>query len=80
MTPKERAAEQTRRLRDAAAQQDPLARSVVDLLRYSFEDAKERLVDASGDDLLRTQGAAKQLKKLIGDLTRTPLATPQPKE
>lgn len=42
-------------------------RDLVDLL---FEDAKDLLVSASGDELLRLQGEARALERLYSKLTR----------
>lgn len=72
MTPKERMAELTARLRDAARQQDPIARAAVELVQLSAAEAKESLVEAAGDDMLRRQGAARHLAKLHKDLTTQP--------
>lgn len=69
---RERAAELATRLRDAAKQQDPIAKSVVELVLLTFEEQKESLVEAVGDDMLRRQGAAQMLSKLYRELTIVP--------
>jgi hypothetical protein len=72
MDSKARVAELTKQVRDAAKLQDPLGRAVVELVRLLGEEAKDSLVTALGDDMLRTQGSARALKKLHSDLTVTP--------
>lgn len=67
-----RALELAARLRDAARQQDPIAKSAVELVRLSLADQRESLVDAAGDDMLRTQGTARFLVKLLRELTVEP--------
>ena len=57
MRPKEQIAAVSKRLRDAAKLQEPHALSVVQLLVLLAEEAKERLITAEGDELLREQGA-----------------------
>lgn len=71
-TEKERAAELAARLRDAVMLQDPLALTVVALLKASIEQLKESLVQSSGDDTLRLQGAAQSFYKLHKELTTRP--------
>lgn len=71
-TEKERAAELAARLRDAVMLQDPLALTVVALLKASIEQLKESLVQSSGDDTLRLQGAAQSFHKLHKELTTRP--------
>lgn len=69
---KARVAELTQRLREAAKSQDPVARTVIELLKLSADAAKESLVGADGDDMLRHQGAVRSLNRLITELTTTP--------
>jgi len=69
---KSRATELTQRLRDAQRLQDPFAKAAVDLVKQLYENAKDSLVNASGDDMLRTQGEARMLKRLLGELTTPP--------
>ncbi len=71
-TPKERLLSLAKQLREAARQGEPLALAAVELVQLYHADTKERLVDASGEDMLRVQGAARQLKKMHTELTRTP--------
>lgn len=72
MSSKARAAELTQRLRDAARMQDPVARTTIDLVKLMYDAAKDSLVNASGDDMLRAQGEARMLKKLHTELTTVP--------
>lgn len=76
---KARTTELTQQLREAAKLQDPAAVATVRLVKHLYEDVKERLVDAVGDDMLRLQGAARHLAKLHTELTVTP-ASIAPKE
>lgn len=69
---KDRIAEVVQRLRDAAKLQDPIAQAAVELVRLCSDKAKESLVSAEGDDMLRMQGEARALRKLHTDLTTTP--------
>lgn len=62
----------TTRLRDAARLQDPIAGAAVELIRLVFEETKANLVMTTGDDTLRTQGAAQALQRLHKDLTTPP--------
>lgn len=73
-----RAAELTQQLRDQAKAQDPIARAAIELIRLHGEMQKDSLVDAVGDDMLRAQGAARQLKKLHTDLTKAPANIQEP--
>ena len=77
--PKERLHQLIKQLREAANAQDPAARAVVDMVKLMGDEVKENLVAADGDDMLRKQGAARQLAKLYKDLTTTPpnIANPQ---
>ena len=59
-------------LRNAAKQLDPAARAAVELVRLLMDEAKDSLVTTSGDDMLRSQGAARMLTKLHTLLTREP--------
>lgn len=72
MTNRERVLELAKQLREAAARQVPEARAVIELVRLSVDELKESLVSAAGDDMLRTQGAARQLQKLLKELTTEP--------
>lgn len=72
MTPKERLAELARKLREAALAQDPIARTVIELVKLSGEEAKESLVSADGEDMYRMQGAARHMAKLYKELTVEP--------
>ena len=71
-TPKEQAAELIARLRDAARMQDPIALSVITVLKLQLDETKDSLVQSSGEDTLRLQGAARQLQRLHKELTTTP--------
>ncbi len=71
-TPRERVSQQLERLRDAYLVQDPMARAIVDVLKLSLEELKESLVKAVGEDIPRTQGAARHLMKLHQELTTPP--------
>lgn len=72
MAAKERATELAQQLRDAAKLQDPIAKAAVELVRLMGEAAKESLVSAEGNDMLRMQGEARTLRKLHKELTETP--------
>lgn len=69
---KARAVELMQRLRDAARQQDPVAKSAVDLVKHLYDTAKDSLVTSSGDDMLRLQGEARAFKRLHNELTTVP--------
>lgn len=71
---KDRVAELTQRLRDAAKLQEPLAQSAVELVKLTADALKESLVTADGDDMLRIQGAAREMAKLHKNLANTPPA------
>jgi len=71
-TTKDRLAELAKQLRDAAKQQDPIAKAVVELVRLSIAELQESLVSAEADDMLRVQGAARYLTKLHKELTVIP--------
>lgn len=60
------------KLRDAAKMQDPIASAAIELVHRMGEAAKENLVSADGDDMLRAQGSARMLSKLHTDLTTRP--------
>lgn len=60
------------RLREAARLQDPIAKTAVDLVRLSLDSLKESLVLVDGDDMLRKQGAARELQRLYKELTIAP--------
>lgn len=72
MKPKDQIAAVSKRLRDAAKLQEPYALSTVQLLVLLAEEAKERLVTATGDELLREQGAARELRRIVRELTVEP--------
>lgn len=60
------------KLRDAAKLNDPIARATIDAVKSLLEEAKEGLVTAEGDGMLRMQGEARLLKQLYRELTTTP--------
>jgi len=62
----------TTRLREAAQLQDYAAKAAIDLIRLSSDRAKESLVAAEGDDMLRAQGEARAFERLLRELTVTP--------
>lgn len=64
--------ELAQRLRDAARQQDPYALAVIDLMKLSVDRAKDGLVTAEGDGILRVQGEARGFAKLLRELTTVP--------
>lgn len=72
MNPKAELAELTARLREAAKLEDAAAKSAIALVQLTYDDLKESLVAAEGDDMLRLQGAARQFKRLYKDLTVEP--------
>lgn len=69
---KDRTTELAAKIREAAHLLDPIARAAIELVQLSLADVKESLVSAEGDDMLRTQGAARHLAKLHRELTTTP--------
>lgn len=69
---KGRITELAQKLREAAKLQDPVARAAIEMIQLARDAAKESLVGAEGDDMLRTQGAARHLAKLHTELTTTP--------
>lgn len=69
---KARTVELAAKLREAAKAQDPIAKAAIELVKLSMDDAKESLVAADGDDMLRAQGSARQLQRLYKELTVTP--------
>ena len=71
-TDKERRARLAEQVRNAARQLDPVARAAIDYIRLLELEAKEQLVHASGEDMLRTQGAARGLGKAFTELTTIP--------
>lgn len=79
MSPKERQTELAAQVREALGRQEPIAQSAVELVKLLVEEAKESLVSATGDDMLRIQGAAQRLQKLYRQLTINP-PTARPKE
>ena len=72
---KERVTELAKQLREAAQLMDPVARAAIELVKLASDTAKESLVSAEGDDMLRLQGAARQLTKLHTELTTNPPQT-----
>lgn len=69
---KERITAVAKQLREAANLQDPFAKACVELVKLSSEAAKESLVTAEGDDMLRQQGVARAYDKLLKELTTNP--------
>lgn len=72
MKPKEQAAELAGRIRAAARQGEPIARAVISLVKHYEDEAKASLVAVDGDDMLRAQGAARQLQRIYRELTVEP--------
>lgn len=72
MTDKERVAELVGRIRDQAKLHDPIASAIIELVRLSYEETKESLVSATGDDIHRLQGVSQHLRKLHRELTTAP--------
>lgn len=68
---KEKATELAKLLREAA-NQDPMARYAVELVKLTYDDLKEKLVEADEKDMLRVQGAVRQFRRLYNELTKTP--------
>lgn len=75
-----RITELAKQLREAAHLQDPTAKAAIELVKLSADMAKESLVSAAGDDMLRLQGAARHLTKLHTELTTTPPNITAPQE
>jgi hypothetical protein len=75
MTPKENLNELVKKLRDAAIAQDPIARTIIQLVKLSTDEVKESLVSADGEDMYRLQGVARHLARLHRDLTTEPPST-----
>jgi len=71
---KDQTAELSRRLREAAQLQDPVAKAAIELVRLSIENVKESLVTADGEDMYRLQGTARYLSRMLRDLTVDPPA------
>lgn len=69
---KARATDLVKQLRDAAYLQDPVAKAAIELIQLMADAAKESLVSAVEDDMLRIQGAARAWSKLHTDLTTQP--------
>lgn len=74
MQDKARATDLAKRLRDAAKMQDPCAMMAVELVKLHGDMVQESLVSAEGDDMLRQQGSARQLRTLHRELTVEPPA------
>lgn len=74
---KERITAVAAQLRDAANTMDPIARAAIELVKLSAEAVKESLVTAEGDDMLRQQGAARHLSKMLTELTTQPPQIPR---
>lgn len=72
MDNKQKAAQLVRQLRDELYRQEPIMRAVVDMLKAYQDIAKESLVAADGNDMLRLQGEARGLGKLIRELSTQP--------
>lgn len=51
---------------------DPAAKAAVELLSLASAEVRETLVWASGDEMLRAQGAAQKLYHIIKSLTTDP--------
>jgi len=77
---KEKITDLAKRLREAAQAQDPIAQAVIELVKLSSDTAKESLVSADGDDMLRAQGAARQFDRLHKELTTNPPSIRRPGE
>jgi exopolyphosphatase/pppGpp-phosphohydrolase len=71
-TAREQAVELARQLREYTELHDQAARTAVKLIETTVEELRDRLVEASGDDMLRTQGAVRQFAKLHKELTTKP--------
>lgn len=69
---KERVTELAKQLREAAQAQDPVAKAAIQLIQLSCDAAKESLVSADGNDMLRSQGAVRSFEKLHKELTTNP--------
>lgn len=69
---KERVAELAKQLREAANAQDPAAKAAIELVKLCGDAAKESLVSADGNDMLRAQGAVRSFEKLHKELTTNP--------
>lgn len=76
-TLKDQLAELEKRVRDGAGLMDPVARATIELVKLSLDDAKESLVSATGDDMLRLQGKAQFLVKMLKNLTTAPPTIPE---
>lgn len=83
METKERKERLNNLLNDLARSDAPEAKLMRELLDLQFEDAKERLVDAIGDDIPRIQGEARIMERLsrqlkaASALLSTQVQTPQ---
>ena len=76
---KERRQELAKAVREGARQLEPGARAAIELIGLLLAEAKDRLVAAPADEVMRAQGAAQQLQRLHHELTNTPASiTPQP--
>ena len=69
---KDRATQLAAQIREAAGLHDPVARACVELVKLHLDSAKDTLVSAEGEDMLRHQGVARHLAKLHKELTVTP--------
>lgn len=69
---KERMANLAQQVRDNAGRGDPVAIAAIELVKLCGDAAKESLVDAVGDDMLRLQGSARDMRKLHKELTTAP--------
>ena len=67
-----RATELVQKLRDAAKLQDPVAKAAIELVQLQRDAARESLVTADGDDMLRKQGEARAFDRLHRDLITIP--------
>lgn len=75
MDPKAALQARANQIREAAQLGDPIALCAVAMVQAAIDDNKQRLVMADGDDMLRTQGAVRQLQSMYRELTRTPPGT-----
>lgn len=65
-------------VREADRRHEPIAKTIIDLIKLSIDEAKESLVKADGNDIYRLQGAIQHMQKLHKELTVTPpsISTP----
>ena len=75
---RERKLELAKVVREAAQKQDPLARTIIELVKLTVDDFKESLVSAEGEDIHRLQGAAREFRKLLRELITDSPSAPKP--